>query len=150
MALRWNNLDSIRSIEANLAARTLVATVTNVTDLGGGNGTVTISLRNASGQLHVPAANDEAVIDIMLGDSVLSPESALARFGGIVGAGAIVFAGGGTAHVQVVTQASEFTIAVSTTASRPEDCFIFVSQGYGSTYLVRAAQRWTQLTFGVS
>lgn len=150
MALKWNCLDDAGGVNNSLAARTLIAEVASVADLGGGSGTITVRLKDANGRPHVPSTNDEAVIDIMLADSALSPESTLSRFGGIVGAGALICAGGGTAHVQVVTQEAEFTIGVTTTAARPEDVYVLLSQGIGSTYLVRAARRWAKLTLGVN
>lgn len=147
--MRWNDIDDEPGVAASISARSLTGTVTKVEDLGGGNGRITVSLRDANGRPYVSAANDEAVLDIMLADTVVSPESALARFGGIIDATGIICSGGGTAHVQVVAEESEVTIEVTTTAARPKDVYVLLAQGQGSTYIIRSGQRWAKLTLGV-
>ena len=149
MALKWNCIDDVLGAANAIAARIIVATVTNAEDLGGGSGRITIELRDMRRQLYSPTTKDECVLDLMLADTAAGGESEKARFGGIVGAGGIISEGGGSAHIQVIAQESKIQIACTTTATRPKDTYIIPSQGHGSTYLVRAGQRWGRLTFGV-
>lgn len=142
MSRVWNCLDDVSAAQTATDRRTIVVQVSNVEDLGSGNGRVTIELLDATRRPYNFNTLDEVVIDFMISDAVLNkPSSKGVTFSG-VGGGAIIEHGGGTALMAVIAQDWSFTITMDIGSNPTGTWYLSAGQGHGSTYLVRAAARY--------